>query len=250
MSRKKIPPLDNALESVKNYIMVNHLKEGDRLPSERDMCEMWEISRSALRSAVRYLTTMHVLESRQGSGTYMAPERPISVTGTVETYGFSDNVRKSGHTPNSMVISQKICSGNAHVARKLTIDRSCNVLQLMRLRYVDGLPCMIETSYVNEALCPGIESHDFSKESLFDVMRNEYGFSLTHGTDTLSITHLDSQEADLLDMYEGDAVFFQSGINFGRDKEPLEYYKSVIRPDRYTFVSLCGRPMSLERTFW
>ena len=63
MSRKKIPPLDNALESVKNYIMVNHLKEGDRLPSERDMCEMWEISRSALRSAVRYLTTMHVLES-------------------------------------------------------------------------------------------------------------------------------------------------------------------------------------------
>ena len=79
MSRKKIPPLDNALESVKNYIMVNHLKEGDRLPSERDMCEMWEISRSALRSAVRYLTTMHVLESRQGSGTYVAPERPISV---------------------------------------------------------------------------------------------------------------------------------------------------------------------------
>ncbi len=27
---------------------------------------------------------------------------------------------------------------------------------------------------------------------------------------------------ELLDMYEGDAVFFQSGINFGRDKEPLE----------------------------
>ncbi len=65
-------------------LRVNHLKEGDSfLPS--GICEMWK-SRVLPYGHVRYLTTMHVLESRQGSGTAVGSGTSPTVTGMVETY--------------------------------------------------------------------------------------------------------------------------------------------------------------------
>ena len=249
MESKKIPALDNALENIRNYIIVNDLQEGDRLPSEREMCEMWGVSRSALRSAIRQLSTMHVLQSRRGSGTYVAPRRPVSVSGG-ETLGFSDNVRNAGHRPSSKVVSQEECSGDEHVARKMGIDLGQSTLRLMRVRYVDDLPCMLETTYINEALSPGIGSHDFSRESLFGVLKSSYGLKLRHGRDELSITRLEGWEADLLGGLEGDAAFFQEGVCKDLDGHCIEYFKSVIRPDRYTFLNISGKPVDFTSPRW
>ena len=250
MVRGKIPPADAAVENIRNYINVNGLSEGEKLPSERDMCEMWGISRSALRSAIRHLTTMHVLESRQGSGTYVAPARPISYSGVGKVMGFSDNVRSSGHTPSSLVVSQGACAADAHVAKKMGVDVGHAVFKLVRLRRVDGLPCMLETSMVNTDVCPGIASHDFSGESLFDVIRDGYCLDIAHGWDSLSISRLDEWEADLLGGKPGASVLFQQGVSRDGDGRCIEYYKSVIRPDRYTFVSLCGWPVDSQKALW
>ncbi len=64
-------------EQVTNRIMAmiksGNLKSGDRLPTEAQMCVAFEISRPPLREALKALTLMGVLESRQG-GRYMVTD--------------------------------------------------------------------------------------------------------------------------------------------------------------------------------
>lgn len=52
------------------------LQPGDRLPSERDLAEQLQVSRPSLREALRALSIMHVVEIRQGSGTYISSLEP------------------------------------------------------------------------------------------------------------------------------------------------------------------------------
>ncbi len=67
---------DVAIEKIKQMIVSGELSPGDRLPREADLAERLGLSRSSLREAVRALSLIHVLDVRQGDGTYVTSLSP------------------------------------------------------------------------------------------------------------------------------------------------------------------------------
>jgi GntR family transcriptional repressor for pyruvate dehydrogenase complex len=63
-------------EYVLKMIQAGRLKPGDRLPPERDLAEQVGVSRASLRSGLRSLQAMGVMNARQGSGTYIVAGPP------------------------------------------------------------------------------------------------------------------------------------------------------------------------------
>ena len=62
-------------------LILEKLKAGDKLPSERELAEMLQVSRSSIRDAIRGLELMGLVEPRQGAGTIIrerSPESPIN----------------------------------------------------------------------------------------------------------------------------------------------------------------------------
>jgi GntR family transcriptional repressor for pyruvate dehydrogenase complex len=66
---------NEAVTRIKRMIAAGELTPGSRLPSQDDLADQLGLSRSALREAVRSLTTMNILVSRQGDGTYVSSLR-------------------------------------------------------------------------------------------------------------------------------------------------------------------------------
>ncbi len=64
------------VEHVRRLIEEGSLHPGDRLPAERDLALEIKVSRPSLRSGLRTLQAMGVIEARQGSGTYIADGPP------------------------------------------------------------------------------------------------------------------------------------------------------------------------------
>jgi GntR family transcriptional repressor for pyruvate dehydrogenase complex len=56
-------------------LILAKLKAGDKLPSERELAEMLQVSRGSIRDAIRGLELMGLVEPRQGAGTIVR-ERP------------------------------------------------------------------------------------------------------------------------------------------------------------------------------
>jgi DNA-binding FadR family transcriptional regulator len=67
---------DEAIEKIKEMIVSGELGPGDRLPKEADLADRLGLSRNSLREAVRALSLIHVLDVRQGDGTYVTSLEP------------------------------------------------------------------------------------------------------------------------------------------------------------------------------
>jgi GntR family transcriptional regulator, transcriptional repressor for pyruvate dehydrogenase complex len=62
---------ESIVQQVLDLIENGKLKRGDQLPSERELTEIFKVSRTTVREAIRTLESMRLLQSRQGNGTYV-----------------------------------------------------------------------------------------------------------------------------------------------------------------------------------
>ena len=62
---------DKIADDIINYIQTNHLVSGQKIPNETTLCEMFEVSRSTIREAVKNLSSKGVLQVKRGDGTYI-----------------------------------------------------------------------------------------------------------------------------------------------------------------------------------
>ncbi|GAA5188041.1 FadR/GntR family transcriptional regulator [Rugosimonospora acidiphila] len=67
---------DEAIDKIKGMIVSGELSPGDRLPKEADLADRLGLSRNSLREAVKALSLIHVLDVRQGDGTYVTSLEP------------------------------------------------------------------------------------------------------------------------------------------------------------------------------
>ena len=92
------------IEYFKNRIMAGELRPGEKLPPEREIAQMLEVSRNSVREALRIMDMTGVISSQQGSGNYITCEFQKSIAETmgmmrVRTSSGSETVASSSMPP-------------------------------------------------------------------------------------------------------------------------------------------------------
>lgn len=72
--------LDEIIDQIKQNIANGQLSKGDRLPSERQMEQIFGVSRTTIREAIKSLELMGLVECIQGDGNYIAKSMDNSLT--------------------------------------------------------------------------------------------------------------------------------------------------------------------------
>lgn len=62
---------DMLVKEIKKYIVENDLKDGDKLPNQQQLCDMFGVSRTSLREALRTLQAISLIEIKNGKGIYV-----------------------------------------------------------------------------------------------------------------------------------------------------------------------------------
>lgn len=231
----RVAPRTEAVEKLEHYIRVNHLPANSKIPSERELCELWGVNRTTLRFAVDMLVGRGQLYRKRGSGTYIAEPKIVRDLRGVDALAAS--VRGEGRSLSTRVLSFRTIECNKQVSRKLHVPLGREIYEFIRLRSIDGQPCIIETTYLSKELAPDFEQYNLEKSSMYSIFQNIYHFEIVGGTEKVSVTYTTAEEAELLGVGEGDAIFFTTGVTLLAGDTPLEYYKALFRADRFRFVS-------------
>ena len=233
--KQRIRHREEAVELIECYLQTNDIPPHGKLPAEREMCEMWGLNRTTLRAAIRRLTEMGKLYSLKGSGTYVAP--PKLERNLQDAKSTTESVRGDGRQLKTTVLESEVILADHYISEKLQVPEETRVLFMRRLRIMDGVPYMIEANYVNLSLCPRLIDHDFTKESLYRLLSYYHGFPFS-GEESIGITYATESEARQLRIDEGGSLFFLTGIARDYNNVPVEFFKSVARPDMVRFSSI------------
>jgi DNA-binding FadR family transcriptional regulator len=76
---KKAKVYEEIVAKIKDMVEKGRFKSGDQLPVERELAEVFRVSRSSVREALRSLESQGFIESRQGDGTYIARQPVESI---------------------------------------------------------------------------------------------------------------------------------------------------------------------------
>ena len=78
-SIKRTRVVEEVIEVIRQALMNDELRPGDRLPTEAELTEQLSVGRNAIREAMKMLSALGVVEIRQGDGTYVADEPSSSI---------------------------------------------------------------------------------------------------------------------------------------------------------------------------
>jgi len=228
-------PRDEAEEKIECYILEHALGPHDRLPSERDLCNLWEMNRSTLHSAIARLIRIGRLYSQKGSGTYVA--EPKVTRNLQDLKSFSKVMEEHERDLETRVLSLRAIESSKTIARQLHLLLGHKVFELIRIRMTEGGPIALETSYVDVQRCPNLDIHDFSKESLYYVFEKEYHIEIAKGEERITVTYSTAEDSKLLGIPIGQALFSLSGVISDTAGIPVEYVETLVRPDYIRFAS-------------
>lgn len=226
---------DEAIEKIEYYIIKNKIRPHEKIPSERDLCEMWGFNRTTLRFAIQRLVIEGKLYQKKGSGTYVS--EPKVIRNLQNLSSLSEEVRGNNKTLTSKILDYRVIESNKETTKKLHLTLGSKIFVLTRLRYIDEEPVTIETSFMDYGRFSMLTNHDFSKESLYSVIEEE-GVKLIKGEESIGITYATNYEAELLNIEPGKAMFYVSGTVYDGENHPVEYFKSIVTSDKIKFSSV------------
>jgi GntR family transcriptional regulator len=229
-------PRDEIVENIECLIIERNLRPGDQLPTERELCEQWNCNRMTLRSAVKRLAAEGKLVTVPAKGSFVAPRK-------LERYlqdltSFSDFVMQKGCRIENKLISSFTIQAGPKTAERLKVSTGSDIFELVRLRLVDEAPISLETAHIPCVRFPEIARYDFKRLSLYSVLERKYSVLFGGGMEEISLTYADQEEAGLLEVAEGEALFYLKGLTWDEDQVPIEMVKSVSRTDRISFAGL------------
>ena len=208
---------------------------GSLAPSERELVARFGVARMTVRQALDALVAEGLLERVPGRGTFVAEPRPY----VAPVASFTEQVRRRGLLAESQTLLARIEQAGPGVARALEISTGDSVLHWKRLRRADQRVVCLEDAYLNEVLLPGFLQRG-TPTSLYDAL-GERGLRPTRSEDTVAAERATAEEAQCLELAEGDPVLRHSRRAMADDRI-VEVSRSVYRPDRFTlYLQLGGR---------
>ena len=229
-----IPYYVQVKEALQKHIENGDWRPGDQLPGEMEFCQMFDVSRTVIRQALSEMEYEGAIIKRKGKGTFVA--EPKIVEGLFQKLtGFYQDMVERGLTPFTRVLKQEVAPANSKVAAYLGLEPETEVIQIHRLRFVEGVPIILDTTYLPYALCPEILHADLSTRSLYSLLENQYGFVIARGRRTLEAVAANEYEAALLQVEEGDPLMLLDSVSYLEDGTPIEYFHGLHRSDRSRF---------------
>ena len=215
---------ENVAKQIENYIKINNLGQGDKLPSLDQMTEEFSVSKSTIIKALDVLEIKGLIYQVRGSGIFVRQaQRPgfINLSGA---QGFSSDLE--GINLEGDVISLEVLKPTKKIAKALMLDPDDEVYYLKRVRSMEGLAFCLEESYFSKKHVLYL-NEDIVKKSVFNYLQNDLKLTFGFADIYFKISELDKEEAELLDLKENDATLLTESLYYLHNGEPYNF--SILR---------------------
>ncbi len=204
---------------------------GSALPSEGDLVARYGVARGTVRQAIALLEQEGVVATRQGARrTVLGPAPTQSFS---EMQSFSMWATSQGHVPTARVLHKELRQAAAADAERVSTPVGEEVLDLRRVRLLDGAPVMVERTLYAGLVAEHVLAMDLTEGSITERL-TELGFVYAHADHRIDAVAAGVLEAELLSVRRGSPLLRQRRVTTSPTGVTLEWSDDRYRADSVT----------------
>lgn len=208
------------------------LEENEQLLSEREICEIYDVSRTTVRQALDELERDGYIYKVHGKGTFVAPKRVNQ--DLVSFYSFTEEMKKIGKEPSSQIVGFEIIQSGEKLARKFNVSEEDLIYKIIRIRKADNVPMMYEITYLPFTRFEGLSKDQLEGRPMYDVLTEEYNTKLTFAEEYFEPILTNKLESIYLEIHEGAPSLKIERYTYENSKL-IEYTIGIARGDKFKY---------------
>ncbi|WP_396328581.1 GntR family transcriptional regulator [Burkholderia anthina] len=204
-----------------------------RMPSEHELCAMFDVSRITVRQALGDLQKEGLLFKLHGKGTFVS--KPKAFQNVTSLQGFAEAMSSMGYEIVNQLRSFRTVKADRHLATKLNVPEGAPLVEIHRVRLLNREPVSLEQTWVPEALGKRLAGADLATRDIFLILENDCGVPLGHADVSIDAILADDDIVDALRVEEGSPVLRIERLTHDASGTPIDYEYLYFRGDAFQY---------------
>jgi GntR family transcriptional regulator len=222
-----------------NQINGGQLKPDQKLPSENELAENFDVSRVTVRRALQTLESQSIIYRCQGLGSFVKDNRPAQ--SLVKLTDFNEDMKNAGMSASSEVLSFEQVEVGLKLSGILGVQEGKPAFRIERLRLADNEPIAFDITWLPFIYGQLITTEKLSNNTIYNILEKDYEIPVTRGCYRMSAINADKKLAEYLKVESQAALFLIDRISYTIGNKPIYYQKRYYRSDKVLYE------MRLER---
>lgn len=253
-----IPKYYQIYKKLLAQIRSGKFKEFDRFYSDTELVEKYGVSRGTIREAVKLLIQQEYIVREQGKGTFVTS--PTIEQDSDKLMGFTELMMKNDIEPSARIIEKEIVDPPLDLQKLMSIDEDTKLVRIIRIRYGNEEPLIIEQSYFVYDLFQPIYDMDLESNSIYELLYKYTDTRLSEARQGITATSADKNESELLDVKLETPLLLMKRLIKTKGGRYFQYSEDLYRSDRINFTTTTkpyennhnnhGLPLELQDQSW
>ncbi|MDZ4268245.1 MAG: GntR family transcriptional regulator [Mycobacterium sp.] len=225
-------PIYRQLSDLLEARLAQQARPGDRLPSEAELSQQFDVNRLTVRRALNELSQRGLIETVHGKGSFVAPPVVRYSISAGRDASLTRTMRELGHD-----VAIRLLSTERIRSAPLQADLATGgeVLVCTTLRMVDDQPWSYSTTAIGVERFPDLTEAWTGETSLFDFLLETHGVRMRRAHRSFAARLAEPMEAEHLQTRVGAAVLEMRGLNVDQNGAPVAVVAHRFRGDRVEF---------------
>ncbi|KUY70880.1 GntR family transcriptional regulator [Burkholderia sp. RF4-BP95] len=220
-------------DTLRTRILDGTYAPHSRMPSEHELCAMFDVSRITVRQALGDLQKEGLLFRLHGKGTFVS--KPKAFQNVTSLQGFAEAMSSMGYEIVNQLRSFRTVKADRHLATKLNVPEGAPLVEIRRVRLLNREPVSLEQTWVPAALGKRLAGADLATRDIFLILENDCGVPLGHADVSIDAILADDEIVDALRVEESSPVLRIERLTHDASGAPIDYEHLYFRGDAFQY---------------
>lgn len=228
------PLYQQLMEELKMLIHTGVYKYGDKIPTEPELAQQYDVSRITVRRTIEELCSQGYLVKQQGKGTFVETPKIYRKVEQHSNMSFTEACKLNGRIPSSHVLSCEIVDPKEWHQSYLQLGEEEKLIYIQRILSADDIPIIYEDIYLPSEKFANFDSKSLENGSLFKVLKEQFNvISSEKSRSTIEIGTANQRISGLLKIPVGDPIMILKSYMEDDNKNPFYMSREFIVGSRY-----------------
>ncbi len=235
-----IPLYVQTKEAIKQKIDEKVYRPGSILPTESELCEVFQVSRVTIRKAVGELLDEGVLV-RGYARRLMVKDVVLSRGIGNELNSLQEELEQRGKKCFSYILTFEVEDISPELAEAMNLPEESKVIHIERLRYADDIPLCYQKLYLNYELCKDLDEKLIRTHSLYSTLENDLNIKIYKAEQSVTATVASYKVAAMLELPNRESIILITRRGYTDQEICFEYSETQYVASRYSLTMTLWR---------